>query len=73
MNDKEQPTEVFYKKAVFKKSSILTGKQLCWSLFLVKLQAIRSVTLLKEILTQVFVCEYCKIFMTALWYPRFDI
>ena len=55
MNDKEQSTEVFYKKAVFKKSSILTGKQLCWSLFLVKLQAIRSVTLLKEILTQVFV------------------
>ena len=36
---------------------------LCWSLFLIKLQAWRSVFLLKkEIPTQVFACEYCDIF-----------
>ena len=32
---------------------IFTGKHLCWSLFLIKLQ---------ETPTQVFSCEYCKIF-----------
>ena len=36
---------------------------LCWSLFLIKLQAWRSIFLLKkEIPTQVFACEYWEIF-----------
>ena len=34
----------------------------CWSLFLIKLQAFRHVTLLKKTLPQVFSCEYCHIF-----------
>ena len=34
-----QPSEVLYKKAVLKNFAIFTGEQLCWSLFLVKLQA----------------------------------
>ena len=33
MNTKKEPPEVFYKKAVLKNFSILTGKHLCWSLF----------------------------------------
>ena len=34
----EQPPEVFYKKGVHKNFAIFTGKHLCWSLFLIKLQ-----------------------------------
>ena len=30
---------MFYKKAVLKNFAIFTGKKLCWSLFLVRLQA----------------------------------
>ena len=41
----KQPPEVFYKKAVFKNFAIFTGKHLCWSLFLIKLQALRTATL----------------------------
>ena len=48
MNNKKQLPEVFYKKAVLKIFSIFTGKYLCLSLFLVKLRAFRSATLLKR-------------------------
>ena len=51
-----QPREAFYKKAVLKNFSIFTGKYLCWSLFLTKLQLY-----LKETPAQVFSCEYCEI------------
>ena len=37
----KQPPEVFYKKSVPKNFPIFTGKHLCWSLFLIKLQAWR--------------------------------
>ena len=53
---------VLQKKVFLKISQISQKKHLCWSLFLIKLQAFRAATLLKEILTQVFSCEYCKIF-----------
>ena len=43
MNNKEQPPEVFYEKAVLKTFSILTGKYKCSSLFLIKLWPFRSV------------------------------
>ena len=36
----------------------VTGKHLCWSYFLIKLQACRFAILLKETPTQVFSCEY---------------
>ena len=36
----KQPPEVFYKKAILKNFAILTGKHLCWSLFLIKLRAL---------------------------------
>ena len=44
----KQPLEAFYKKAVLKNFAILSGKQLCWSHFLIKLQAFRPATLLKR-------------------------
>ena len=48
---------MFYKKAVLKNFAIFTGKQLCWSLFLIKLQAFRLATLLKrDSNTGVFLC-----------------
>ena len=48
---------MFFKIGVFKYFTILTRKQLCWSLLLTKLQA-----LLKKTPTQVFSCGYCEIF-----------
>ena len=38
MEIQKQPPEVFYKKDVFKNFGIFTGKHVCWSLFLMKLQ-----------------------------------
>ena len=45
----------YIKKAVLNSFAIFTGKHLCWSLFLIKLQAFR-------LPTQVSFCEYCEIF-----------
>ena len=41
---------MFYKKAVLKNVAIFIGKQLRWSLYLIKLEA------------KLFSCEYCKMF-----------
>ena len=49
------------KKGVLKNFAILTGKHLCWSLFLIKLQAWRSATLLKR-------DSSTGIFLWILWY-----
>ena len=38
---------------------------MCWGLFLIKLQAIRPVTLLKRDSTQIFSCEYQEIYKDA--------
>ena len=42
------PPEVFCKKSVLKNFTNFTGKQLCWSLFFIKLQSSRPATLLKR-------------------------
>ena len=47
-NQQKQPLGVFYKKAVPKNFAIFTGKNLCWSFFLIKWQAFRPATLLKR-------------------------
>ena len=39
-----------------------TGKNLSWSLFLIKLQLWEPANLLKKAPTQVFFCEICKLF-----------
>ena len=36
------------KTSVIKNFAIFTGKRLCWSLFLIKLQAFRSATLIRK-------------------------
>ena len=46
--DRGSHQKVFYKKGVLKNFVNFTGKHLCWSLFLINLQAWRSGTLLKK-------------------------
>ena len=55
------------KKAVLKNFAIFTGIHLCWSLFLIKLQAYRPAILLKTDSTKGFFCEYCEIFKNTLF------
>ena len=57
--------EKSYTKDALKNFVIFTGKQLCWSLILTKLQACRPAILLKKRLTQVFSCEYYEIVKNA--------
>ena len=58
----KQPPEMFCKIIVFTNFINFTGKHLCRSLSLIKLQAFRAANLLKETRTQVFSCEICEIF-----------
>ena len=58
----KQPPEVFCKKKVFKNFANFTGKYLCGSLFLIKLQALRPATLLKRDSNTGFFFETCEIF-----------
>ena len=41
-------SQMFFEIGVLKNSAIFTGKHLCWSLFLMKLRAFMSATLLKR-------------------------
>ena len=52
-------SRMFFKISVLKNIVIFTKKYLCWSLFLIKLQAWRSATLLKRDSKTAFSCEYC--------------
>ena len=53
--------EGFCKKGVLRYFAKLTGKHLCQSLFLIKLQASTCNFIKKEALAQVFSCEFCEI------------
>ena len=44
----KQPPDVLHKKASLKNVAIFTGKHLCWSLFLIKLQAFSYTTSFKK-------------------------
>ena len=48
----KQPPEMFCKKVVLKNFANFTGKYLCWSPFLIKMQAFRTATLLKRGMVQ---------------------
>ena len=61
-------SQMFFRIGVLKNFAIFTGKHLCRSLFLIKLQCWRPATLLKRDSTQVFSCEYCKIFKNTFFY-----
>ena len=53
---------------VLKYFAIFTGKRLCWSIFLIKLQAFRSVTLLKSDSNTGVSGKYRDIYMNILYY-----
>ena len=52
--------QVFFKIAILKNFVIFTGKHLCWSLFLIKLQTFRLVTLSKR-------DSYTGVFLWIMW------
>ena len=60
----KQPPELFCKKAVVRKCAKVTGKDLCQSLFLIKLQASGNF-IKKETLAKVFSCEFVEIYKTT--------
>ena len=61
--------EVFCIKIVLKISAVFTGKQFCWSFFLIKLQGLQHKW--KATPTQVFSSEYCGIFKIGFFYRTF--
>ena len=62
--------QMFFKIGVLKSFAIFRGKQLCWSLFLIKLQALVLQHYLKEKRdpNTCISCEYCKIFKNSFFY-----
>ena len=60
MKVRDTRPEVFCKKGALRNFAKFTGKHLCQSHFLIKLQACNFIK--KETLPQVFSCEYCEIF-----------
>ena len=55
-------SQKFFKIGVLKNFAIFTGKHLCWSLFLIKLQVWNPVTSLKRDSNTVVFLWYCEIF-----------
>ena len=51
-------SQMFFKVGVLKNFVSFTGKHLCWSLFLIKLQAWRPNFLKKETPTQIFPVKF---------------
>ena len=52
---------MFFKMGAFKNFVYFTGKHLCWSFFLIKLQALRSGTLLKKTATRCFPVKFANL------------
>ena len=62
-------SQMFSKISALKNFANVIGKHQCWSIFLIKLQAWRSATLLKrDSNTGVFLCEICEIFKNTFFY-----
>ena len=53
-------SQMFFKIGLLYNAPIFTEKHLCWTLFLIKLQAFRPPT-------QVFSCECCEFFINLRW------
>ena len=64
----KQPPDVFCKKAALKNFAIFTGKHLCWSLFLIKLQAFRcfSMNIAKTSILR-NICEWMLLYQSELF------
>ena len=60
----------FCKKGVPKSFAKLTGTQLCWSLFSIKVAGLRPATLLKKTLTYVLSCESCETFKNTFFHRK---
>ena len=50
---KRQPPKLFCKKGILKNFAVFTGKHLCWSLFLIKMQSFRPVNIAKFLRTRI--------------------
>ena len=59
---KKQSPEGFCIRGALKKFANFTEKYLCWSLFIIKLQAFSLQVFQKETPTQVLSCEVCETF-----------
>ena len=57
----EAATGGVLKKDIPKPFTIFTGKHLCWSLFLIKLQVFRTATLLKRLQQRCFPLNIAKV------------
>ena len=64
-------TEVYLKKGVLRNFTNFTGKHLCQSLFLIKLQAKTCNFVKNETSAQVFSCGFCEISRTP--FPTEDL
>ena len=65
LNRRNSRLEVLCEKHVPKNFAIFTGKYMCRNLFLIKLQVIKPVSLLKRESKRVLYCDYCKVFKNA--------
>ena len=63
-----QPPEVVCKKAALRNFAIFTGKHLCWSLFLIKLQAFKcfSMNIAKTSILR-NICEWMLLYQSELF------
>ena len=61
-------SQMLFKIGVLKDFAVFTGKHMCLSLFLIKLQAFGPATILNETPKQVFSCEYCEIVKNSFVY-----
>ena len=65
LNRRNSRLEVLCEKHVPKNFAIFTGKYMCRNLFLIKLQVVKPVSLLKRESKRVLYCDYCKVFKNA--------
>ena len=64
VQQKDTEAANFFKTGVLKSFANFTGKHLCWSLFLIKVAGLRSVTLLKRDSNTCFPVKFAKILRT---------
>ena len=65
VNEEAAVRRCFLKKVFVESFALFTEKYLCWSFFLIKLQACN---LIKKRIQHVFSCEYCEIFKNSFLY-----
>ena len=73
LNKQKQPFGDVLQIGILKNFAIITGKHLCWNLFLIKLQSWRLQLYQKETPIQVFLWEYCKIVKNSFLYKTHPV